>query len=65
MEPYSVFIHVDLLDCVPRRGKHRQRIMAFVRSLAENPNTSGDFRDRDADLRDKEVKIVGDYAVTF
>ena len=39
--------------------------MPFVRSLAENPNTSGDFRDRDADLRDKEVKIVGDYAVTF
>jgi len=39
--------------------------MAFVRSLTGNPNTSGDFRDRDTDLRDKEVKIVGDYAVTF
>ncbi len=65
MEPYSVLLHVDLLDCVPRRGKQRQRIMTFVRSLAEDPYTSDDFTDRDADLRDREVKIIGDYAVTY
>ena len=39
--------------------------MDFVRSLHENPDTQGDFTDKDVSLRERQIKIVGDYAVTF
>ncbi len=58
-------MHLGLLDSVPRTGVHRQRIMDFIRSLREHPDTRGDFTDKDASLRERQVKIVGDYAVTY
>ena len=39
--------------------------MRFIRSLAENPNTPGDFTDRDESLRTRQIKIVGHHAVTY
>jgi hypothetical protein len=65
MEPYTVFIHVDLLETVPSRGDQRRIVMRFIRSLAERPFTPGDFTDRDESLRSREVKIVGQYAITY
>jgi hypothetical protein len=40
-------------------------IMKFIRSLAENPYTPGDFCDHDDTLRRRQIKIVGNYAVTY
>ncbi len=65
MPSYEVYMHIGLLDEVPKSGKERRRIMEFIRSLRENPNTSGDFTDKDGSLRVREVKIIGDYAVTY
>ena len=62
---YSVFVHVDLLEAVPERGEQRGQIMRFIRSLAENPNTRGDFTDRDESLRTRQIKIIGHYAITY
>ena len=39
--------------------------MDFIRSLREHPDTRGDFTDKDASLRERQIKIVGDYAVTY
>jgi mRNA-degrading endonuclease RelE of RelBE toxin-antitoxin system len=39
--------------------------MEFVRQLIEEPQTPGDYSHRDASQRDQQVKIVGDYAVTY
>ena len=39
--------------------------MRFIRSLAENPNTRGDFTDRDESLRTRQIKIIGHYAITY
>ncbi|MCL4176634.1 MAG: hypothetical protein KJ072_02665 [Verrucomicrobia bacterium] len=39
--------------------------MSFVRSLANNPFTPGDFTDQDDSLRTRQIKIVGHYAVTY
>lgn len=65
MEAYAVYLHLDLLEVVPARGEQRRMIMSFVRSLANNPFTPGDFTDQDHSLRTRQIKIVGHYAVTY
>ncbi len=65
MESYSVYLHFDLLEVVPRRGEQRRLIMNFIRSLAETPHRPGDFTDRDESLRTRQIKIVGHYAITY
>ena len=65
MGAYSVYLHLELLEVVPTRGEQRRLIMTFVRSLADNPHTPGDFTDRDESLRTRQIKIIGRYAVTY
>lgn len=65
MRPYEVYVHVDLLSAVPKSGNQRKRIMDFLRNLRENPNMPGDFTDKDASLRERQIKLIGDYAITY
>ncbi len=65
MDRCSVYIHLELLEVVPTRGDQRRMIMQFIRSLAQAPDTPGDFTDRDNTLRTRQVKIIGQYAVTY
>ncbi len=65
MEAYAVYIHLDLLELVPGRGEQRKQIMNFIRSLAENPHTPGDYTDQDESLRTRQIKIVARYAITY
>ena len=58
-------MHFGLLDSVPKSGVQRRQIMDFIYSLREHPDTRGDFTDKDASLRERRIKIIGDYAVTF
>ena len=58
-------MHFGLLDSVPKSGVQRRQIMDFIYSLRKHPDTPGDFTDKDASLRERQIKIVGDYAVTF
>jgi len=58
-------MHLGLLDAVPRTGLQRRKIMDFIRNLGARPETRGDFTDKDASLRERQIKIVGDYAITF
>jgi len=39
--------------------------MSFIRSLAEHPRAQGDFTERDESLRTRQIKIIGQYAVTY
>ena len=39
--------------------------MAFVYHLREHPETAGDFTDKDASLRERQIKVIGDHAVTY
>ena len=39
--------------------------MQFIYHLREHPETRGDFTDRDPSLRERQIKIVGDYAITY
>ena len=65
MPPYEVYMHLGLLDSVPKSGIQRRKIMDFVCSLRGHPDTRGDFTDKDASLRERQIKIIGDYAITF
>ncbi len=62
---YAVYVHLDLLECVPRRGPQRRLIMNFIRWLGDNPHAPGDFTERDESLRTRQIKIVGRYAVMY
>ena len=65
MEPYKIFLHVDLLDAIPSKGPRREEIFRFIRSLASEPMTPGDYTDKDGTLRLRQIKIVGDHALTY
>jgi len=65
MASYAVYLHIDLLEAVPKSGTQRRRIMDFIHGLRERPRTEGDYTDKDASLRIRQIKIIGDYAITY
>jgi hypothetical protein len=65
MRANEVFMHLGLLDALPKSGLQRRRIMAYIYGLREEQNPVGDFTEKDASQRVRQVKIVGGYAITF
>ena len=65
MRPYALYINEAVLSVAPQSGVPRQRLLSFIRSLADNPNTPGDFSETDGVGRLVQVKLVGRYALTF
>jgi len=65
MARYAVYLHFELLEAVPKRGAQQQKILRFIQSLAENPFAEGDFTDKDEAFRMRQIKIVGDFAITY
>lgn len=62
---HEVYLHVGVLDDFPKSGIQRRRLMDFICSLREHPETRGDFTDKDESLHERQIKLVGDYAITF
>ncbi|MGI9087534.1 MAG: hypothetical protein ACR2HH_07330 [Chthoniobacterales bacterium] len=65
MPPYEVYIHLDLLEAAPQHGPRRDNLMAFIYSLRTSPYTPGDFTDTDSSFRRRQIKIIGDFAITY
>ncbi len=65
MDAYQVYLNIGLLETVPRRGPERARILQFIYGLRDRPRTEGDYTDKDAALRIRQIKVVGDYAITY
>jgi len=65
MRAYVVFISELALGTAPKSGKQRELVMKFVRYLADNPNTPGDFTEQDQASRVLQVKVIGSFAVTY
>ena len=65
MDRYEVYLHIGLLEAVPKRGVQRKLILDFISGLRDHPRTEGDYSDKDASLRIRQIKIVGDYAITY
>ena len=62
---HEVYLHAALLDAMPRSTVQRRRILDFIRSLQSDPDMRGDFTDRDATQRIRQIKIIGDHAITY
>ena len=63
---YKVFLLEEVfqaLDSLDYAG--RIRVLDFCTRLGNQPTLSGDFRERGADSRTHEVKIIGAYAVAW
>ncbi|HEY3931589.1 MAG TPA: hypothetical protein VGM58_04385 [Verrucomicrobiae bacterium] len=65
MRTYAVFINEQALAAAPSSGTQREAVMKFIRSLSDNPDTAGDFTEKDNAGRIVQVKVIGRYAVTF
>jgi hypothetical protein len=65
MDKYRVYLHLDLMETLPRRSAQKRKVIDFLRWLEQNPLSPGDFSDRDASLRVREIKVIGDYAITY
>ncbi len=65
MRPYAIYINEAVLASAPKSGWQREKVMSFIRSLADNPNTIGDFSEKDGAGRIVQVKVIGRYALTF
>jgi hypothetical protein len=65
MRLYAVYINEQALATAPRSGVERDRVMKVIHSLAANPNTAGDFTEKDHAGRTVQVKLIGRYAITY
>jgi hypothetical protein len=65
MRAYAVYINEQALAAAPRSRIERERVMKFIRSLADSPDTVGDFAEKDQAGRTIQVRVIGRYAITF
>ena len=65
MRAYVAFVSELALDAAPKSGNQRTLVMKFIRYLADNPNTAGDFTERDQTNRVLQVKVIGRFAITY
>lgn len=61
----EVYLHATLLEQMPRSVPQRKRIMDFIRTLALDPDKEGDVTDVDATQRIRQIKVIGDHAITY
>ena len=66
MNPYKVFLRLEATEALRGvRSDQRIRIARFLDSLAENPGQSGDYAEQDETQRQIEIRVIGQYAVTY
>lgn len=65
MVRYAIYLHFEVLQMMPKRGAQQQKILRFIQSLGGNPSAEGDYTDQDETLRSRQIKIVGDYVITY
>jgi hypothetical protein len=39
--------------------------MKFTYCLRDRPRAKGDYSDKDSSLQTRQIKIIGDYAITY
>ena len=66
MSPYKIFLRLEAAETIRVvRGAQRTRISAFIDLLANDPSQLGDYTERDESDRQIEIKVIGQYAITF
>lgn len=62
---YEVYLHLGALDSAPSNKSQRRKVMNFIRSLQSAPFTESDYVDHDPSDRQRQIKMIGDYAITY
>ncbi len=65
MQPYKVLVSITLLQLERPSRLERERLLSFLESLADNPWKQGDYEERDNVGHPIQIKIIGDYALTY
>lgn len=65
MQSYKVLITIEVLQMERPNRTERDRILSFLEYLSNNPGCAGDYTDRDEAGRVVQIKIIGDYAITY
>ena len=64
-DPYKVLISIEILHVKRPSRRDRELILKFLESLSNDPNKRGDYEERDHVGRQVQIKIVGDFALTY
>ncbi len=66
MSPYKIFLRLEAAEAIRVvRGVQQTQISAFIDSLGNAPSQVGDCTERDESDRQIEIKVIGQYAITF
>lgn len=65
-QPYEIFLRSEAVDSLRAiRPTTRKLVAAYLDSLASNPFSEGDYAVKDSSGREIQIKVIGEYAVTF
>ena len=65
MRPYQVLITHEILSLPRPSARERHNILSFLESLSDNPSQIGDYEEQDEIGRPVQIKVIGQYALTF
>ena len=66
MSHYKLFLRLEAIEAFKTtRGLQRRQISTFIDGLGSNPDTTGDYTGKDDTDRIIEIKVVGQFAITF
>lgn len=66
MESYEVFLSLSSMEFLKSiRLKERKLIGQFIERLSTDPFQEGDYSETDSAGRRIEIKVIGQYAVTY
>lgn len=60
----SLITH-EIFDLENIKRKEKDKILKYFRGLVGEPSQLGDYQENDAVGRPVQIKILGDYAITF
>ena len=63
---YKIIIDLDAVESLPKSGRRREEIVAYLRWLSRAAKTQGDIRFRDEiSQRTYEVSLVAGFSITW
>lgn len=65
MEPYRVLVTIEILQLARLPRGDRDRILRFLEALGRDPGRRGDCEQRDEAGRPIQIKVIGNYALTY
>jgi hypothetical protein len=65
LQSYKVLVTIEALQMKRPIRMERDRILSFLEALANDPDRPGDYTERDDAGRSVQIKIVGDFALTY